>query len=128
MPGNTLRFTPHPSGNTDCVACHQPDYQREHGTGSGFPTTCLDCHNQDSWGGASFNHDSNFFPINSGAHRGRWATCATCHTVPGNSKAFTCFSCHEHDQSPTDSRHREVRNYVYDSAACYQCHRNGRGG
>ncbi len=124
MPGSALKFNPHPSGNDDCVACHQPDYQRVHAA-SGFPTTCTACHDQSSWA-SSFDHDGKFFPINSGAHRGKWSNCATCHTTPGDYKSFTCFTCHEHAQSGTDSHHQGVRNYVYDSAACYQCHPKGR--
>jgi hypothetical protein len=125
MPGNALRFSPAPAGNGDCVACHQADYQREH-AGTGFPTTCADCHGQDAWGGASFDHDARFFPINSGAHRSKWQSCATCHTVPNDYRSFTCVTCHEHRQSSVDAEHREVRNYVYSSDACYSCHRNGK--
>jgi hypothetical protein len=114
-----------PSGDQDCIACHAADYQREH-TGSGFPTTCLTCHTVDSWEGADFaNHDAQFFPIYSGAHRGRWSSCQECHTQPDNYQVFSCTTCH--GQSETDGHHREVGNYRYDSNACYQCHPTGRG-
>ena len=115
-----------PSSDQDCVACHEADYQREH-TGSGFPTTCLTCHTVDTWDGASFtDHDAQFFPIYSGAHRGRWSNCQQCHVQPDNFQLFSCLSCH--GQTETDGHHREVGGYRYDSNACYQCHPNGRAG
>lgn len=117
-----------PSSPDDCIACHQTDYEREHG-GSGFPTTCASCHTNDSWEGATFeDHDAVAFPIFSGAHRGTWASCQTCHTTPGNYSAFTCLVCHEHNQSSMDAKHRgEAAGYVYESNACYSCHPRGRG-
>jgi len=126
QPGNALINTP--SGPNDCYACHRPDYDRAH-SGSGIPTTCLDCHNNDSFGNADFDHDAQFFPINSGAHQGRWSACTDCHqAAPGDYTSFTCTSGGCHGRSQTDSRHGDVRNYVYQSAACYDCHPRGRGG
>jgi hypothetical protein len=119
-----LRFNPRPTGPSDCFACHQPDYQRVH-AGSGFPTTCNGCHDVNSWS-SGFDHDGRFFPINSGAHRGEWQTCATCHTAPGDFKVFTCLTCHEHSQTSMDSKHRERAGYAYDSQACYRCHPRGK--
>ncbi len=119
---NALLFPP-PSGQNDCVACHQDDYDRQH-SGSGFPTTCSDCHTQTTWLGATFQHDQ--FPIYSGIHSGKWNGCDTCHDVPSNYTSFTCFNCHQHSQSRMDSRHAGVGGYTYDSSACYSCHPNGR--
>lgn len=121
-PGFTLRFAPPPAGNNDCVACHQADYQREH-AGSGFPTTCTTCHTVASWG-ASFDHDGRFFPINSGAHRGKWTSCATCHVVAGDFTTFTCLQCHLKPQM--DDKHSGRTGYSYDSQACYSCHPRGK--
>jgi hypothetical protein len=117
--------------STECVSCHQSDYDKTTDpahAGAGFPTTCATCHNTTSWNGASFNHDAPYFPIYSGAHAGRWTTCATCHTSPTNYAQFTCFSCHEHDKTLMDSKHQGRSGYVYDSQACYSCHKNGRAG
>lgn len=124
VPGFALRFTPPPTGRNDCVACHRPDWQRVHAA-AGYPTTCTDCHTVNNWG-ASFNHDGNFFPILSGAHSGKWASCATCHTTSSNYKAFTCFNCHEHAQSLMDPKHSGRAGYSYDSQSCYRCHPRGR--
>jgi len=111
----------------DCFGCHEADYNRQHG-GSGFPTDCQTCHNVNSWDDAEFeDHDRQFFPIFSGRHQGTWSSCQTCHENPSTFTQFTCFNCHEHSQSNTDPRHREVSGYVYDSQACYSCHQDGRG-
>ncbi len=115
-----------PSSQDDCIACHQSAYDAEHG-GADFPTSCLLCHTNDTWENADFaDHDSFYFPIFSGAHRGRWSDCETCHTNPNDFTQFTCFSCHDHRQSEMDEKHREVPGYAYESAACYSCHPTGR--
>jgi len=124
VPGFQLVFQPAPTSPDDCIACHQADYDREH-AGSGFPTTCLTCHDGQRWSGASFaNHDSQFFPIYSGAHRGRWSSCSDCHTSQSDYTVFTCITCH--GQSQTDSHHQGVSNYSWDSNRCYSCHPTGR--
>ena len=113
---------------TTCVSCHQQDYN---GTtdpphaGAGFPTDCALCHTTTAWSGATFtSHDAQYFPIYSGAHRGVWTSCTTCHTTPTNYAVFNCLSCHGKTQ--TDSHHTGVSGYVYASGNCYSCHRNGR--
>ena len=120
-PGNALKFTPAPTGQNDCYACHQTQYNTAHGAGSGVPTTCADCHNVNSWGDANVDH-AQFFPL-TGAHD---VSCSTCHTTQGNFLQFTCLTCHT--KSDTDPRHTGVSGYVYESSACYSCHRNGGGG
>jgi Zn finger protein HypA/HybF involved in hydrogenase expression len=116
--------------STACVSCHQTDYD---GTtdpshaAAGFPTTCQSCHNTSGWSGANFLHDANFFPIYSGAHAGKWSSCATCHTNNANYAQFSCFGCHPHDDQPkTDEKHSGTPGYSYDSQACYSCHPRGR--
>jgi hypothetical protein len=114
--------------STSCVSCHQSDYNQttnpNHAAAS-FPTTCAGCHATTTWLGATFDHDAQFFPINSGAHRGKWSSCATCHTSPTNYKVFTCLACHEHRQSEMDAKHQGRAGYRYDSQACYACHPRG---
>ncbi|MGD8868778.1 MAG: cytochrome c3 family protein, partial [Gemmatimonadales bacterium] len=123
-PSNNALLFPPPSDQNDCVACHQDDYDAQH-SGSGFPTTCVDCHTQTTWTGATFQHDQ-YFPINSGIHSGKWNGCDTCHNVPNDYTIFTCFACHQHAQARMDSRHADVVGYSYESTACYSCHPNGR--
>ncbi|HUX32828.1 MAG TPA: hypothetical protein VMV51_03080 [Gemmatimonadaceae bacterium] len=115
---------------TTCVSCHLANYNATSNpahAAAGFPTTCAQCHTTATWAGATFDHDGSFFPIYSGTHKGRWSTCADCHTSPSNYAVFTCTgACHT--QSNTDSHHQGVSGYRYDSNACYSCHRNGRSG
>jgi len=124
QPGNQLIFVP--QGQNDCIACHQIDYQQEH-AGSGFPTTCLDCHTQNNWDATFLDHDAQFFPIYSGKHQGQWGgSCQTCHTVPGNQQVFSCLDgCHEHDRTSMDDKHKNEPGYVYESNTCLSCHPNG---
>ncbi|MGD8321346.1 MAG: hypothetical protein PVJ02_12855, partial [Gemmatimonadota bacterium] len=98
VPGMEPLFSP--SSQNDCVACHQADYDRQHGGGN-FPTTCLDCHTVDSWEGADFDHALAGFPL-----EGRHATlsCSACHTDNSGGLKFTapagptdCVACHQSD-------------------------------
>jgi hypothetical protein len=115
---------------TLCVSCHQADYDATTNPSHialGFPADCASCHTTSGWGGATFNHDTSYFPIYSGRHAGIWTGCSTCHTVSTSYASFTCFSCHPHDdRAKTDADHAGRANYVYDSQACYTCHPQGR--
>ncbi|MBK9550045.1 MAG: hypothetical protein IPO52_13310 [Gemmatimonadetes bacterium] len=112
-----------------CISCHQQDYTSATNpshSGSAFPTTCATCHTTTRWQGATFDHDGPYFPIYSGNHRGRWASCATCHTAPGNYAVYTCMSSGCHSRTSTDSEHRGRSGYQYVATACYSCHPRGR--
>lgn len=107
---------------TDCVSCHRANYDRTtnpNHAAAGFPTTCESCHraSDSSWNQGRFNHT---FPI-SGPHR---VTCNRCHLDPNNYRVFSCTVCHE--RGVTDSHHRSVNGYRYESTACFACHPNGR--
>jgi hypothetical protein len=109
----------------DCVGCHRNNYTRTTSpshTAAGFPTTCESCHRatDTSWTQGTFTHR---FPITSGPHR---TSCATCHTNTSSYQVFTCLTCHEHDRTRMDDKHRGRSGYRYDSLACYSCHQNGR--
>jgi len=124
-PGGRYSGTP-----SDCYACHQSDYNATNNPNhraAGFPTQCQSCHTTGAWRPASFDHDARYFPIYSGAHRGKWSSCNTCHVSPGNYRVFECTGCHEHDRSRMDGKHDEVGGYSYNSAACYRCHPRGTG-
>ncbi|NNM06738.1 MAG: hypothetical protein HKO65_16710, partial [Gemmatimonadetes bacterium] len=110
----------------DCVACHQTDYDGKH-AGSGYPTDCTSCHTPTVWSDGQFNHDSQYFPIFSGKHNGKWSACSTCHTNQSDYSEFTCFACHTHSQTTMDNKHSEVAGYVYASPNCLSCHPNGTG-
>lgn len=113
--------------STTCESCHLADYQAttdpSH-TAAQFPTTCVSCHNTVRWSDATFNHDGPYFPIYSGAHRGKWPSCSTCHTNAADFRVFSCLSCHL--ATETNGHHQGISGYRYDSQACYSCHRDGR--
>ena len=110
----------------DCYSCHSSEYSsvsNPNHVAAGFPKTCATCHTTTTWTGARFTHK---FPIYSGSHSGKWNTCADCHTNSSNYSVFTCLSCHEHNQTSMDSKHRGIRNYAYNSTSCYGCHPQGK--
>lgn len=113
----------------DCYQCHQADYQRptdpNHVTAN-FGHHCELCHTTTAWSPSTFDHDNQYFRIYSGHHQGTWTTCTTCHPNNANFAQFTCLSCHEHNQSDTDSQHQGISGYSYTSPACYNCHRNAK--
>jgi hypothetical protein len=117
-------FTPLQS---ECYACHQDVFRETKNpahSDMNFSRRCEECHTLFSWHPADFGQHASYFGIYSGTHAGRWETCSTCHIVPGNYQEFSCYqNCHYHNQSAMDGRHREVRNYVYDSHRCYGCHK-----
>lgn len=125
----------HTNGNyantpNTCAGCHIGDYNKTNDPphqSSGFSTDCESCHTQNGWKPASFDHDGQYFPIYSGKHRGEWDQCIDCHTNPGNFAVFSCIDCHEHsNKTSVDNHHDEVKNYQYNSNACYDCHPTGR--
>lgn len=113
----------------DCYDCHKAEYDDardpNHRT-AGFPTDCAACHGTNTWDGATFDHDDQYFPIYSGKHRGEWSACSDCHTNANQYSVFDCLGCHPHsDKRDTDSEHKEISGYSYTSAACYRCHPSG---
>jgi hypothetical protein len=113
---------------TDCVSCHRNDYDNTRNPDHravGFSTDCESCHDTRDWQGANFDHDADFFPINSGKHRGRWADCNECHINPNDFSVFSCIDCHEHRRSEVDAEHEDVPGYSYNSSSCLRCHPDG---
>ena len=112
-----------------CSSCHQSDYNaasNPNHKSAGFSTTCTECHTTSpNWNPATFTqHDALFFPIYSGEHKGEWNKCTECHTTSTYSN-FSCTSCHEHNQADTDSEHKGISGYSYNSLSCYGCHPMG---
>ncbi len=96
------------AGLTDCAACHTAPVNH-------YPGQCSDCHNTDTFAGATFNHT---FPI---YHEGANGDCATCH--PGNdTRSYTCVSCH--NQQEMISEHSKEG--IGDISNCVRCHADGR--
>ncbi len=103
---------------TDCYACHKTDYDNTNNPGhaaAGFPTTCTQCHTTTAWIPSNWNHDSQYFPIYSGKHNGKWNSCSDCHTNPSNYASHTCNAvCHKSDHHQNED--------------CYSCHPRGTAG
>ncbi len=115
---------------TTCFGCHAADYNGtsdpDH-SAAGFPTDCETCHSTNAWAPTSWNHDTQYFPIYSGNHKGEWNDCSDCHTTPGNYKSFSCIDCHEHDnKGDLDDEHKGISGYAYNSQNCYACHPDGK--
>jgi hypothetical protein len=115
------------SANTACSYCHMADWSGTTNpvhSATGWPTTCNTCHNTTAWIPA--NLPLQYHTMWNPNHGGANGVCATCHTNPNDFSVFTCTNCHQKAQ--TDSNHRGVNGYVYNSVNCYNCHKNGGGG
>lgn len=130
---NACHVDPSSKAVFSCVDCHEhsqasTDPKHVGIQGYGFDSAqCYSCHPTGEKGEFR-DHDNLYFPIFSGKHRGKWDRCQTCHNVPGNNAAFTCLDCHAHSRAKMDDKHQgEVQGYRYESSACYDCHRNGKG-
>src|SRR5690606_41148681 len=67
-----------------CFGCHESDYKETTNLdylSEVFSTTCVDCHSEDAWTPANFDH-SIFYPL-TGAHATIANDCALCH-IGGN--------------------------------------------
>jgi hypothetical protein len=96
----------HRDAPSTCVGCHKADDPHRGRMGA----SCQDCHGQQAWRGARFDHDATKFPLR-GKHRE--ATCAACH--PGQQYRQTptsCVACH---------RLNDVHGGRY-GARCQTCH------
>ncbi len=116
--------------STECVSCHQADYDAttnpNHVTAD-LSVDCMECHTTSpGWKPADFKiHDAQFFPVFSGEHRGEWDSCTDCHDNPANYSVFTCIDCHKHRRAKMDDKHSGENGYEYTSLACLDCHPTG---
>ncbi|MEZ4910823.1 MAG: hypothetical protein R2774_08165 [Saprospiraceae bacterium] len=109
-----------------CIGCHRPDYNATSNPNHQqllFPDDCTQCHSENTWVPSTFDHDGMYFPIYTGKHRGEWNECMDCHTTQGNWAQFSCIGCHSNPE--TDVEHDDVGGYIYASNACLACHPSG---
>ena len=105
-----------------CFGCHQDDYNAttnpDH-QGAQFPTDCAQCHTEDAWIPATFDHDE-FYPLN-GAHATIENDCALCHTNPDDYSDIpnTCFGCHQDDYNATNDPDHQAAQFPTDCASCH---------
>ncbi len=106
--------------STDCYSCHARQFQTAsfNHTASGFPPTCQDCHNVNSWLGAKFDHAR----ITGFALTGVHATleCSACH-INGQFKGTPaeCFSCHAKDYNQTNNPNHVQAGFPHDCSTCH---------
>ena len=108
-----------PAGPDDCVTCHLADYQGEH-AGSGFPTTCIMCHDMNGWDDAEFAHAAATGFALPSDHEG--LVCSDCHvgstseTLYQPSGPDDCYACHQTDY---ERRHLGT-GFSTDCTVCHQ--------
>ena len=99
-----------------CQNCHQNPEDSIHNKLNG---NCTQCHSQDKWLPATFDHRKYFMLDDN--HNTR---CVTCH-VGNNYRRYTCFGCHEHSRANVRREHIEEGIRNFDN--CVKCHRSGNG-
>jgi hypothetical protein len=99
--------------NEQCQNCHKSPNDSLHQKITG---KCSQCHNQNKWLPATFNHVK-YFMLDSDHN----ARCVTCH-VRDDYKRYTCYGCHEHTQSSIRSKH--IEEGIRDFDNCVKCHRS----
>ncbi len=105
---------------TQCVSCHQTDYNNvvspKHVLPT-FSTDCTGCHTTSAWKPSSFNHGTTRFPL-TGAHV--TTACSSCH-INGvyAGMAMTCVSCHQQQYNATTNPNHVTSGFSTD---CQSCH------
>jgi len=97
----------------ECQACHKSPTDSLHQQITG---NCAQCHTQEAWTPATFDHDK-FFVLD-GDHNTR---CVTCH-VRNDYSSYTCYGCHEHTTANIRRKHIEEGISKFDD--CVECHRS----
>jgi hypothetical protein len=96
-----------------CQDCHKSPADSLHKQISG---NCSQCHSQDKWLPASFDHNKHFE-----LDRDHNTRCVTCH-VSNDYSRYTCYGCHEH--SLAGIRRKHIEEGIRDFDNCVECHRN----
>jgi len=122
----------------ECQSCHSNNFQPDLEAHSDITaqSDCADCHAPTRWNQILAINHKVFFPIYSGVHWGRWPSCSTCHSQPGDYQTFTCFGSGCHSASNMNVRHCEgsscerCGSETYPSRGvqpedCYSCHPQG---
>ena len=100
----------------ECAACHEEPIIHA----GVFGLSCENCHTAVAWQPAQLTYHS--FPLDHG-EQGELA-CETCHTATYTQ--YTCYNCHEHDQSETEREHLEEGISAQEIVNCVECHPTGR--
>jgi hypothetical protein len=103
-----------PSFVQRCDSCHSSPDDSLHRMIAG---NCGQCHGQDGWKPATFDHDR-YFRFDAD----HTTACATCH-VGNDFRSYTCYGCHAHSRSGIRASHLEEGIDRYEN--CVECHRSG---
>ena len=106
--------------STDCYQCHaEPEIHM-----GVFGLACADCHNTSGWTPAELKQHS--FPLTHGLSGEAVipsVDCQICH--PAIYIDYTCYGCHEHEQSEMIQKHSEVSFTTTKFEDCAGCHPDG---
>jgi hypothetical protein len=100
----------------NCTACHAAPATAVH---SGATAQCAQCHGNDRWKPATFDH-AQYFMLD----RDHNAACTTCHAT-SDRRQYTCYGCHEHTEANIRSKH--IREGIPNFSNCVSCHRSAHG-
>ena len=106
-----------PDAGKECESCHESPADALHRQVTG---NCGQCHTQDKWVPATFDHDRYFV-----LDRDHNVKCVTCH-VRNDYGAYTCYGCHEH--TPEKIRREHIEEGIRDYKDCVECHRSADEG
>lgn len=96
-----------------CQTCHKSPNDTLHQQITG---NCSQCHSQEKWTPATFDHDK-FFALD----RDHDTRCITCH-LGNDYRRYTCYGCHEHTLANIRREHIEEGIRKFDD--CVECHRS----
>lgn len=102
-----------PMARQQCQTCHQAPNNTLH---KGISGNCSQCHAQEKWVPASFDHNKLFL-----LDRDHNVSCVSCHTGHDYSR-YTCYGCHEH--TPEKIRREHMEEGISDFKNCATCHRS----
>ena len=97
----------------ECQSCHKSPKDSLHQQITG---SCGQCHSQDKWTPATFDHAKHFE-----LDRDHNTRCVTCH-VRNDFSRYTCYGCHEHTLESIRRKH--IKEGIRDYDNCTECHRN----
>ena len=96
-----------------CQTCHKSPADSLHKQITG---NCSQCHSQERWMPATFDHDKYF--VLDQDHNAR---CVNCH-VRNEYQRYTCYGCHEH--TPANIRRKHIEEGIREYSNCVECHRS----
>jgi len=111
-----------PGTPTECVACHQTDFNQSANPNHislGLSTDCVSCHTTaPEWNPATFYVHDQYYEL-LGAHALIADQCITCHNGDYNNTPSTCVGCHQSDYNQTTNPSHTTLQFSTDCATCH---------